>query len=317
MKHDPALARHLLPFLQEACNGRLDAVSWFRADWQRGGASTARARWKLDTDSSRDVIIKFPVIPHELFWTRRLQNSDGSPPDSIPHLFASGMSLGHYDLAWMVIELLPFGPLGMRWHRDHVPRICQAAARFQLLTNDLAVDDHRLRIESWDDLLDRSRESIRDNTLTNAPRWVTALKRVQRISNDLVVHWRHRDGSHWIHGDLHLANAMSRKSTQQGDVVLIDLAEVRCGHWTEDAVFLERQLWSRPDRLDETRPVREMARARRRLDLVVEEDAHELADIRRILMAATAPAFLRTEGHPRHLAGALAQLERALDRVGS
>lgn len=317
MKHDPALARHLLPALQEACNGRLDEVSWFRADWQRGGASTARAIWKVKDQPDRPAVIKFPVIPRELYWTRRLQNADGSAPTMVPHLYASGQSLGNYDLAWMVIEQLPYGPLGMRWHRDHMLRICQAAALFQKATFDLPVEDARPRIESWVELLDRARSGVRDNAVPHAPRWVSALKRVQRACDELVTHWRDRDGSHWIHGDLHMANAMSRDSAQAGNVILIDLAEVRCGHWTEDAVFLERQLWARPDRLESTKPVREMARARRRLGLEVEEDAMELIDIRRVLMAATAPAFLRTEGHPRHLNGALAQLEAALDRLGS
>ena len=317
MKHDPALARHLLPAVQEACNGRRDGVSWFRADWQRGGASTARAKWLFDGQPDRAVVIKFPVVPRELYWTRRLQNTDGTPPAMVPHLFASGQSLGNYDLAWMVIEELPFGPLGMRWHRDHIARICKAAARFQQVTFDLPVEDATPRIESWVDLLDRARSGVRENALPKQPRWVAALKRVQRSCDALVAHWRERDGSHWIHGDLHLANAMSRASAQAGDVILIDLAEVRCGHWTEDAVFLERQLWARPDRLDATKPVREMARARRKLDLEVEEDALELIDIRRVLMAATAPAFLRTEGHPRHLNGSLAQLEAALDRLGA
>jgi len=104
-------------------------------------------------------------------------------------------------------------------------------------------------------------------------------------------------------------------SVQSGDVILIDLAEVRPGHWAEDAVYLERQLWARPDRLKMTRPVKAMAQARRKHGLHNEPLSHELADIRRVLMAATSPAFLKTEGHPRHLAGALDQLEAAMTRL--
>ena len=137
------------------------------------------------------------------------------------------------------------------------------------------------------------------------------------MADELVQKWRSRDTTHWIHGDLHLANAMSRESAQSGDVILIDLAEVRTGHWTEDAVYLERQLWGRPDRLEETRPVRAIGRARRRLGLPAGSNSNMLADIRRVLMAATAPAFLTTEGHPKHLAGALDQLNAAIDRLGA
>lgn len=315
MHHDPTLARNLLPTLQHACGGHLGDVSWFRADWQRGGASTGRAVWSLDGTAPREVIVKFPVVPRELYWTRRLQNAEGTPPAVAPQLLASGTTLGSYDLAWIVIERLPFGPLGLRWHKDHIERVVQAAARFQAETADLPVEEAGQRVEDWEALLGQSRASIRDNSLGSGPAWTEAVKQVQRAHGALVERWRSRDTTHWIHGDLHLANALSRESVQSGDVVLIDLAEVRPGHWTEDAVYLERQLWGRPDRLAATRPVRAMARARRAQGLPVRADAHELADVRRILMAATAPAFLSTEGHPRHLAGALSQLQAALARL--
>lgn len=316
MHHDPAFAKNLLPTLREACDGRLGTVSWFRADWQRGGASTARGTWSTPSGNPREVIIKFPVVPRELYWTRRLQCPDGGLPPVVPQLLASGTTLGSYDLAWIVIERLPYGPLGLRWHKDHIDRVAAAAARFQRETADLPVEEPGgQRIEDWTALLDKSRASLRDNQFASAPAWTTAVKHAQRIHGELVDRWRARDTTHWIHGDLHLANALSRDSVQSGDVVLIDLAEVRPGHWIEDAVYLERQLWGRPDRLDIARPVRAMAKARRALGLPVRDDAHELADVRRILMAATAPAFLSTEGHPRHLSGALVQLNAALSRL--
>ncbi|MBT5658284.1 MAG: phosphotransferase [Phycisphaerae bacterium] len=316
MHHDPAFAKNLLPTVRAACDGRLGKVSWFRADWQRGGASTGRASWSTKGGKTREVIVKFPVVPRELYWTRRLQSPDGGPPPVVPQLLASGTTLGSYDLAWIVIERLPFGPLGLRWHKNHIDRVVAAAARFQQETDGLPVaDEDEERIEDWSVLLDQARASLRDNSIAAAPAWTTAVKHVQKLLGELVDRWRARDTTHWIHGDLHLANALSRDSVQSGEVVLIDLAEVRPGHWLEDAVYLERQLWGRPDRLDITRPVRAMAKARRSLGLFVRDDAHQLADVRRILMAATAPAFLSTEGHPRHLSGALAQLTAALSRL--
>ncbi len=315
MHHAPTFAKNLLPTLIEACKGHLGPVSWFRADWQRGGASTGRAIWTTGEGPPREVIVKFPIIPKELFWTRRLQTPDSTPPDVIPHLFASGITLGHYDLAWLVMERLPHGPLGLRWHKDHISRVADAAARFHAETDSLPVDTAEARVEDWTTLLDQSRKSIRDNRLSQKPRWAEAVKLVQKRHDNLVQRWRRRDATHWIHGDLHLANALSRTSPQTGDVILIDLAEVRPGHWTEDAVYLERQLWGRPDRLKATRPVKALAQARRRHGLQNEPLSPELADIRRILMAATSPAFLKTEGHPRHLAGALDQLEAAMPRL--
>ncbi|MCH2140906.1 MAG: aminoglycoside phosphotransferase family protein [Phycisphaerales bacterium] len=315
MHHDPTLAHNLLPTLLEACDGHLGDVSWFRADWQRGGASTGRSVWKVDGTADREVVVKFPVVPRELYWTRRLQSPDGEPPSSVPHLFASGSTLGNYDLAWIVIERLPHGPLGLRWHQDHIARVADAAARFYLETDSLPVLDAEAKYEDWETLLETARASLRDNRVPNRAEWIEAVKRVQRLHDSLVEAWRARDTTHWVHGDLHLANAMSRDSAQSGDVILIDLAEIRPGHWTEDAVYLERQLWGRPDRLKESAPVRTMAKARRKHGLSTEAEATKLADIRRVLMASTAPAFLRTEGHPRHLSGALQQLNLALKRV--
>jgi hypothetical protein len=46
----------------------------------------------------------------------------------------------------------------------------------------------------------------------------------------------------------------------------------------------------------------------------VDEDHPRLADLRRILIAACAPAFLKTEGLPRYLDAALDHLERGLRR---
>ena len=129
---------------------------------------------------------------------------------------------------------------------------------------------------------------------------------------DVVSEGRERPVGDWIHGDLHLANAMSRDSLEAGVVYLIDMAEVRAGHWVEDAIYLERQLWARPQRLRAVKPVKAIADARRRRRLTVEDGYPRLAMIRRALLAATAPRFLKTEGHPKHLEACLDWLERAV-----
>ena len=102
---------------------------------------------------------------------------------------------------------------------------------------------------------------------------------------------------------------------EAGPVALIDLAEVRAGHWVEDAVYLERQFWARPKHLDAARPVKTLAAARRRLGLPVQDDYPRLAMARRVLLAATAPGFLKSEGDPRHLDACLGWLERALSEL--
>ena len=309
------LADTLLPHLYRACEGHLKDVHWFRTDWQRGGAATGRATWQGKDGESHDVMVKFPIRARELLWTRRLQLPGDDQQPVVPHLYASGSSLESYDLAWLVIEWLPFGPLGKRWHVDHVSRTIEAATRFHQEADAFVVEKEKARVEDWNALCEHSVRGIRRNHITEEALWLSLLDRLRDNLPPMVDRWRERDADHWIHGDLHLANAMSRVAAASGDVTLIDLAEVRPGHWVEDAVFLERRLWASPERLEATRPVHTMAKARMARGLPTEKDCEPLADIRRALMAATTPAFMKTEGHPRFLTACRKQLAAALDRL--
>ena len=71
----PALGQGLEPFLREACEDRLGPVTWFRTDWQHGGAATGRARLRLEDGSEAEVVVKLPVSLTELRWLDRLQSA--------------------------------------------------------------------------------------------------------------------------------------------------------------------------------------------------------------------------------------------------
>lgn len=353
-----ALAEGLAGPLLEACGGRLEGLTWFRTDWQRGGAATAHGRWTsgqtggqtggqngnqnggshggtppfgpsdAPSEGRRDsadgtaetflrVVVKLPVNNRELLWMRRLQEvppGDTAPP-VVPRLFASGESLADYDLAWIVIEQLPYGPLGAHWHADHVQRIAEAAARFAAATAAHPVD-REPRHEEWDRLLAAARDAVKVNSPPERQRWTAALKSVAPRLEALVREWESRRPIEWLHGDLHLANAMSRDHADRGAVCLLDLAEVRPGHWTEDAIYLERQLWARPERLKEHKPVKSIAEARRARGLENGDDYNRVAALRRLLLATTAPAFLKSEGSPVYLTACLERLEASLAQLG-
>jgi hypothetical protein len=305
-----SLAASLAPVLNEMCEGRLGEITWFKADWQRGGAATGISTYRQDDGSAAPVVLKLPVVQRELAWMSRLQ--DLTDPDPVvPRLYACGDSLGGYDLTWIVMERFEHGPLGLKWHSDHIPRIAEAAARFQHVIWRFEVDQ-RPKTEPWDELLQEALESVKVNRLHRQQSWIGAIKTLRSRLDSIVGQWQARDVAQWLHGDLHLANAMSRHAMDHGSVSLIDLAEIHAGHWVEDAVYLERQLWARPERMERHKPVKAIAEARKKLGLPVESDYPRLAMLRRALLAGTAPRFIRSEGHPRHLAACLKWLETAL-----
>lgn len=301
-----SLATALGGELIASLEGRLHDLHWFRTDWQRGGAATGSARWRCpETGTDRDVVVKAPVNLREYRWMQRV----GTTPDGpVAQLLASGTTLGPYDFAWIIIEKLPYGPLGLTWHPDHLVRICDAAARFQKLAAAIPVDQPTPD-EDWEALVAAAREQVREPSFPERSRWTTALKELGKKLGKAIDRWRSRGPLGWVHGDLHPANAMSRVAPDHGPACLIDLAEVRVGHWLEDAIYLERLHWPRPERLA-CKPLKCLAEARKREGLETGDYA-PLATARRVLLAATAPVF-KGEHSPVFLAACLARVEEGI-----
>ncbi len=308
------LGEQFAALLHDECDGRLTEIRWFRADWQRGGARTGYGTWEEDSEES-DVVVKIPVGPNEHQWLARLQPDEADPYGVTARLFAHGTTLGGYDFAWVVMERFPVGPLFGLPRKDAVDLMADAAARFYRRANAYPVNAPG-RSEDWTGLLDQARESARVNIHNDGQRWGQALKDVHKLLPGLVSEWDARPCNDWLHGDLHPANAMSRSNRSEDPAMLIDFAEVRAGHWVEDAVFLERLYWTRPDFLAENPPVKKIAARRRELGVANSGNHVEhLADIRRTLLAATAPAFLKSEGNPLYLQACLAVLEQTLPKL--
>lgn len=301
--------------LVNACDGRLGEITWFKTDWQRGGAATGASTWRLDDeDQPRKVVIKLPVVQRELLWTRRMQQPSSESEPVAPRLFASDETLGGYDLAWIIVERFAHGPLGAHWHDDHITRLVDAAVRFHALADTFEIDQPP-RVEAWHDLISEAAQNVKVNHIAHQQAWINTLKALRHRLDKVVAEWEARDTRHWLHGDLHLANAMSRVALDHGPVCLIDMAEVHVGHWIEDAVYLERQLWAKPDRLKAHKPVKEMAAARKKAGLSCHDEYPRLAMIRRALLAATAPRFIKSEGHPAYLEACLHWLEISLNEL--
>ncbi len=301
--------------LHEACGGRLGPISWFRTDWQRGGARTGRSTFRTDEGGEASVVIKIPIGPTELLWNQRLQPNERDAYGITARLFACGQSLGNYDLVWIVMERFPEGPLFALKRPDAIDLMADAAARFYWRASDF-VPQGELRREDWNGHFNRAREQCQTNSLPEMQRWNKVLKSAQKRLDAWVDEWRGRASGGWCHGDLHPANAMSRSNQPKDPAMLIDLAEVRPGHWLEDAVYLERLFWVRPERLADRSPVKLIAKKRAERGLRNDENYLRLADIRRVLLAGSAPAFLKTEGNPLVLKANLDVLEETMGRLG-
>jgi len=307
----PAFATSLGPALIEHCGGRLSNLEWFRSTWQHGGAATGFARWKHDDGSVSDVLVKLPIGPVEFRWTSQLSNHDETSPT--PRVIACGPSLAGYDLAWVIVERLEGHTLSHGWNRDALEDLLRSAALLQARAGVATPVAAAPPSPDWGRLIARAREIARTSELPEAQHWNEVEKRVQRVLPRLSARWAARPIDSWCHGDLHPGNAMRRRGS--GACVLIDLALVHAGSWVEDAVYLERQFWGRPEQLFDVHPVSILARHRRELGLRTDGDYGALANIRRVLMAACAPVYLVREGHPKYLHAALETIDRLLPQV--
>jgi hypothetical protein len=325
-----SLAATLEPRLFEACRGRISRIEWFKSDWQAGGASTGRAAFTLADGTTTPVIVKLPVGPVEHRWTVALGgglvNAHGPAQphavplcDCTPRVLASGTELGGYDLGWLVVEKLEGSPRSAHPEERDVRGLLAAAAAFYRASEMVrSVGEYEAPApKDWTTLIARGRDIIHNHGIAEEQRWNQAIKATQRILDRLIERWQARPINTWCHGDLHFGNAMRRTAAAAGQPhVLIDLALVHPGHWIEDAVYLERLYWAKPELLCGVKPVSELARLRREQGTLGTEDYAMLANIRRILMAASVPAFLLHEGHPKYVHAALEHLERLLPLVG-
>jgi hypothetical protein len=313
MQHGHALGPFLAPALRQTLDDRITDLRWFLTDWQRGGAATAFAVYTDKNGVERDVVIKLPVRLSEIRWLVRMNGAIGHECAG-PVVYRHGMELGGYDLAWVVMERFSPTPLAGRLDEQAWRLFADVAARFYARAAKYPVDLPP-RQEDWEALLVKAREQAHWNSIEQEQEWNQAIKATQKVAGKLIERWRARPCEEWCHGDLHPANAMQREG-DEARAFLVDMAEVHAGHWVEDAVYAERLFWGHPEKLLGTSPVERIAAARKQAGLKNGEDHPEYADIRRVLMAATAPAFLGSEGAPAHLRGTLHVLKQTLKRLG-
>ena len=313
-----------------------EAAMICRNDFEEpGGPSTSRLRppfrwtggkgWLIDRLGPRVALRhKKHGLYHdgrwsEYRWTTELSAGARANSDCTPRVLAAGTELGGYDLAWFVVEKLAGSPLSAKLDQTAVEDLLRTAACWYMCAERARSFDDAPPVnrENWTKLVGRARDAVKTAGVAESQRWNEALRQVQRGLASLVERWESRPINTWCHGDLHPGNAMRRDGHAPGTgCVLIDLALVHPGHWIEDAVYLERWFWGKPELLFGIKPVSTIARHLREAGRSVNEDYAMLANVRRVLMAASVPAYLDHEGHPRYVHAALEMLEKLLPVVG-
>jgi hypothetical protein len=312
-----SLVQALAPSLIAEIGGpaRVQGLTWFRSTYQRGGGATGYATYIDDRGQSHPVVIKAPVNSVEYRWTVRSAEAQAADPSPVtPRVLAHGTSMGDYDFAWLVLERLPGAPVGAAMTAQDVRDMLTAAARFERLARDIEPirPDTEAKQIDFASIIAKSREVVKRRTIVDGPEaqhWNNELKAIMHRLDFLLARWTNRPCNAWCHGDLHPGNAMRRAD---GTLVLIDLALVHTGHWVEDALYLERTSWGRPDGLCHVNPVKELALHRRELGMADTEDYGMLACVRRVLTAACAPALMEREGSKPYLHAALEIIRRNL-----
>jgi aminoglycoside phosphotransferase (APT) family kinase protein len=329
--HD--LAVTMDPSLHAACGGHLQSIEWFHSAWQRSGAATGFSKWRFDGGEMIDVVVKLPIGRVEYHWTSRLGEWGRPEPDAgrdheawqsaesqgqvTPRVLACGANLGEQPISWLIMERLPGSPMASSLTEQCLHDIIAAAVEFHQSAErceHVRPDAAGPHGPDWQHLVERSKEVARAQLVPEHTRWIEQLKRTLKVLPMIVQRWSGRTINTWCHGDLHGGNAMRRGANNR--CVLLDLALVHPGHWVEDALYLERQFWGHPEKLFGIKPVSELARVRRERGLPASDNYADLANLRRVLMAASAPAVMDREGgSPKYLHAALETLERVLPQV--
>ena len=311
--HD--LGPQMEPALVSACEGRLTDIHWFQTSWQRGGSATAYAKAVMDGEAdARDVVVKLPVGPREYFAATAMAD----PGLPAPGIAFHGTELGGWDMAWLVMEKVAGEPMAAHLEKGVFRELAEAAAAYYKRAGELW-EIRAPRVEwDWEGLLVKARESAQINPIPDAPKWASRVKETQRALDKLLDIWHARPINTWCHGDLHPGNLMRRADGTPwgpGGPVLLDYAETHCGHWVEDAIYIERLYWGKPELLFGAKPVSLLGKARRAMGMDTSDDYALYANVRRVLMASVAPAFIHREGHPKYLGAALEMLEKYLPVV--
>lgn len=223
MRSDP----ETVAFIQDqvraepALQGLTD-LAVFGAEWGTSGLHFA-GKW---TGSDADVVLKVGVSESQRWWIETIAKDE---PSLAPMLFASGGRLSDTELGWILTERLP-GGLHPGWNGLQFGMLMAAGARFQRFARKHPNGPHYAttadHVASW----------IRSAIARDAPGPAASL--LEKLDQD----WKFVCDAcppEICHGDLHMANVLSRTPAPQlSDALLIDF-EPSLMPWAFEAAYCQ------------------------------------------------------------------------------
>jgi len=172
------------------------------------------------------VLVKLNTTQRELFWMSAASAASQSNANIVPRVLASDSTLGELDVAWLVLERLPYHH-DPAWGAVAFPPLLEAAARFQVFAADVdtslayevGVETMRKWVIGGQDLCPQAEVLARD--LDRDWAWVTS------VAEPEVVF-----------GDLHFGNAAFRSPPPRPRALLFDPIPRRTP-WPFDPAYFE------------------------------------------------------------------------------
>lgn len=194
----------------------------FGAEWGTSGLHFA-GTW---TASGADVVLKVGVSPSQRWWTEAIAKDD---PGLAPMLFATGNRLSDIELDWILMERLP-GGLHSAWNGLEFAMLMAAGARFHRFARQHPTGPHS--VTTADDVAAWIRSAIVRDAPGPAASLLESLDEDWRFVCDVCP-------PEICHGDLHMANVLSRAPAPQlSDAVLIDF-EPSFMPWVFEAAYCQ------------------------------------------------------------------------------
>lgn len=194
----------------------------FGADWGTSGLHFT-GKWAA---SSVEVVLKVGVSPAQRWWTEIIAKED---PSLVPMLYASGCRLGDTEIGWILTERLP-GGLHSGWNGLEFGMLMAAGARFQRFALRHPTGPHS--VTTIEEVATWIRSAIDRDVPGPSASLLESLDHDWKLVSEACP-------PEICHGDLHMANVLSRTPAPQlSDAVLIDF-EPTVMPWAFEAAYCQ------------------------------------------------------------------------------